>query len=361
MKSHKRLKARSIPLSFRILSIDGGGIRGIVAARMLATIESGLDRPLRDYFDLITGTSTGALIAASLIRGRPAAELVDVYLNQGKEIFPYHSWLSPQRLPLIFRYGPSAPKFSDEGLIRVVRSQDLNLPLGDISPDRSRSPKLMIISYDTIRRSPVIFKSWRHEKWYAEVPLWKACVCSAAAPTYFPAQLLRVSQGGQTQEFSMIDGGVGANNPVACSVAEAVRLLRLGQAEGAWPQSSMNRIIDEIKVLSVGTGALEQGLPWREVRGWGAIQWAPRIVDVIMDAPADIHRYIAEQIVTKAGMDRFHDYLRLQPELSQKFGAIDNADPAYLRDLLNQTDDYLVSQVPHIKTFFTQRPTQANQ
>ena len=81
-------------MSFRILSIDGGGIRGIVAARMLEVIEQQLNQPLREYFDLITGTSTGALIAASLMIGHSATQLVDLYLNRGKEIFPYRSWRS---------------------------------------------------------------------------------------------------------------------------------------------------------------------------------------------------------------------------------------------------------------------------
>lgn len=343
-------------MSFRILSIDGGGIRGIIAARMLEAIEQQLNQPLRDYFDLIAGTSTGALIAAGLMAGQSATQLVQIYLNRGKEIFPYRSWFSPQRLPLIFQYGLSAPKFSDQGLIQVVRSLGLDTRVGDISPDPSRSTKLMIISYDTVSRLPVFFKSWRHDEWYANVPLWEACVCSAAAPTYFPAQRLLIQTTDRVREFSMIDGGVGANNPVACAVAEAVRLLRSPQA-GAPPsggpqkESSMDRIVNEIKVLSLGTGELEKPLPWREVRGWGALQWAPRIVDVVMDAPADIHRYIAEQIVTQAGMGQVQDYLRLQPHLDQKFGAIDNANPAYLSQLLTQTDAYLTTQAAQVRAF----------
>ncbi|HEY9880485.1 MAG TPA: hypothetical protein V6D29_18650 [Leptolyngbyaceae cyanobacterium] len=70
-----------------------------------------------------------------------------------------------------------------------------------------------------------------------------------------------------------------------------------------------------------------------------------------MDAPADIHRYIAEQIVTKAETEQTQSYLRLQPALEQKFGAIDNADPAYLMELLAATDAYLVAQTEQIKAF----------
>jgi patatin-like phospholipase/acyl hydrolase len=340
-------------VSLRILSIDGGGIRGIVAARILAKIEEHLDQPLQQYFDLITGTSTGALIAAGLMVGHTASFLVDLYLRRGYEIFPYQSWFSPQRLPLILQYGLSAPKFSDQGLIQVTRSLGLNLPLAKVSPDPISSTKLMIVSYDTRRRLPAFFKSWRHEEWYAHVPLWQACVCSAAAPTYFPAQQWIVQTHDEVREFSMIDGGVGANNPVACAVAEAIRLLRSGTLVKPPAATSMDHIVNEISVLSVGTGDLQKPLPWEEVRGWGALQWAPRIVDVVMDAPADIHRYIAEQIVTEAGTENTQAYLRLQPKLEQKFGTIDNADPDYLKQLLAQTDRYFATQAAPIKAFLT--------
>ena len=340
-------------MSFRILSIDGGGIRGIVAARMLEAFAQQLDRPLHDYFDLITGTSTGALIAAGLMVGKSPTELISLYQHRGRLIFPYHSWLSPQRLPLLLKYGLSAPKFSDRGLIETVRSVGLDMPLAEVGNDSAAAAKLMIVSYDTVGRSPVIFKSWRHEEWYATVPLWQACVCSAVAPTYFPAQKLQISTPQQVLKFSMIDGGVGANNPVACAVAEAVRLLRSTATGTLPPQPSMDRIVNEISVLSVGTGALSQPLPWREIKGWGLLQWAPHIVDVIMEAPADIHRYIAEQIVTQAGMEQPQSYLRLQPELDQKFGAIDNAQPAYLQQLLHETDQYLATQTANIQAFLT--------
>lgn len=348
-------------MGFRILSLDGGGIRGVVAARMLETIERQLAQPIHPYFDLITGTSTGAILAAGLFRGRTASQLLDLYMTQGHRIFPYSQWWNPQRLGLIFQYGLSAPKFSDEGLIRVIQAEIglESLVTAPISVSRTGlATRLMITSYDTVTRAPVLFKSWRHEEWYASVPLWEACVCSASAPTYFPAHQLLVNSEEGLKEFSMIDGGVGANNPTACAVAEAIRLMRSGQIAGQQAGASLDRIVDEISVLSLGTGDLTQSLPWREVRGWGALQWAPRIVDVIMDAPADIHRYIAEQIVTKAETEQTQSYLRLQPALDQKFGAIDNADPAYLMELLAATDAYLATQTKQIKAFFTAEPEQ---
>jgi patatin-like phospholipase/acyl hydrolase len=328
-------------------------MRGIVAARILETIEAQLNQPLKNYFDLIVGTSTGAILAAGLLVGQSPSQLLNLYFHKGYIIFPYHRWFTVQRLGLIWKYGLSAPKFSNHGLIQVIQSEiGHDKRLMDVSLEQSESTKLMILSYDTVRRRPIIFKSWRHEKWYASVPLWEACVCSASAPTYFPAYHLITSNQGSVEEFSMIDGGVGANNPTACAVAEAIRLLRSEGIENRQAEASLDRIIDEIRVLSIGTGELGQSLPWHEVRSWGAIEWAPRIVDVIMDAPADIHRYIARQIVTKAETNHPQHYLRLQPKLEQKFGAIDNANPIYLKQLIAETNAYLVTQTQDIEAFF---------
>lgn len=342
-------------MSFCILSIDGGGIRGVVVTRMLEAIANrlNLSNPLVNHFDMVTGTSTGAIVASGLVLGKSPGELLDLYLRRGREIFPYTGWLNPKRLNLLWKYGLSAPKFSDQGLIQVIQ-QELGMEkrLADISPDRLRSQKLMIISYDTVSREPVVFKSWRHEEWYASVPLWEACVCSASAPVYFPAHRLIVDDRSPVQDRSMIDGGIGANNPSACAVAEAIRLLRTGKNLPVHAQESMDQIVNEIRILSLGTGELGRSLSWQEIRGWGALQWGTRLVDVILDAPADIHAYITRQILSDAMRDDPYHHLRLQPVLDQKFGAIDNTEPAYLRNLIEETDAYLDTQWTAIEAFF---------
>jgi uncharacterized protein len=341
-------------LTLRILSIDGGGIRGIVAARMLEFIQQWLDQPIADYFDLIAGTSTGAILAAGIAIGMSPSELYQLYLNKGQIIFPYRSWFNPQRISLVFKYGLSAPKFSDDGLIQVLQEEiGLDKTVADItSQGMPSNRKLMITSYDTVQRLPVLFKSWHPREWYASVPLWEACVCSASAPTYFPAHPLQIKHDQTIITHSMIDGGAGANNPTAWAVAEAIQLLRAKQPTKGTTPLSLDQIVNEVSVLSLGTGALLQSLPWKEVRGWGLIEWAPRIVDVVMDAPNDIYEYISREIVTKAGTERTQHYLRLQPELDQKFGAIDNATSAYLKQLTAITDAYLKTQVRAIGAFF---------
>lgn len=112
----------------------------------------------------------------------------------GRVYSPYTSRFSRQRLGLVWQYGISAPKYSDEGLNKVLQEQFRDTRLSQVE-----STKLLIVSYDTIRRNPIIFKSWRKDKPWANVPLWETCSCSASAPSYFPAPLLKCIVQGTTQ------------------------------------------------------------------------------------------------------------------------------------------------------------------
>ncbi|MBD2770629.1 patatin-like phospholipase family protein [Iningainema tapete] len=184
-------------MPFRILSLDGGGIRGIISARILAEIEQQINQPLNEYFNLVAGTSTGAILAAAIALGRSSQEIVELYKQKSSIIFPYRSRFSLARIPLILKHGLSAPKFSDNGLIQVLKQAFGNTTLFDVS-----SSLLLIISYDTINREPIIFKSWRQDKDYGNIPLWEVCVSSASAPTYFPAHKIPKKVNGTVQNAS---------------------------------------------------------------------------------------------------------------------------------------------------------------
>ena len=373
-------------MTFRILSLDGGGIRGVVAATMLARIEQQISVPLNQYFQLVAGTSTGSILAAAIANGRSAKELIGVYQQKGSRIFPYQNLWSPERLGLVFQYGLSAPKYSDKGLVEVLKEEFKYKKLSEV-----KATNLLIPSYDTINREPIIFKSWR--KKFLNVPLWEVCVCSASAPAYFPAhQLIRREEGkavggdaktivfskeaseddddynrmriditggtgrgqvrtiidyvGKTRtalvdagwdvipdatstfsvvlEYSAIDGGVAANNPTACAIAEA---LRLGHE------------VKDISVLSIGTGSFSREIPLKSAQEWGAAQWALPVIDVIFDASSDINDYIAKQIVER--------YLRLQFKLDRSWTGkrlsddMDDASQENIRNLIEAADAYV--------------------
>jgi patatin-like phospholipase/acyl hydrolase len=374
-------------LTFRILSLDGGGIRGVIPATMLAVIERQIGVPLNEYFHLIAGTSTGAILAAGIATGRSPLELAEIYQKKGSRIFPYRSLWSPERLGLVAQYGLSAPKYTDKGLVEVLKEEYKYIKLSQVT-----ATKLLMTSYDTINREPIIFKSWR--KKFVNVPLWEACVCSASAPAYFPAhRLVRKEEGravggdaktiifseaasadnddynrmeieitggtgkgqirtiidysGKTRaamvdaewdvipdststysvrlEYSAIDGGVAANNPTACAIAEA---LRLGYE------------VRDISVLSLGTGSFTREIPLRSAQEWGAAQWALPVIDVIFDASSDIHDYIAREIIEQR-------YVRLQFRLDRSLTGkrlsddLDDASPENIRNLIEAGNVYV--------------------
>lgn len=305
-------------MTYRILSIDGGGIRGVLAARMLQNIEERIQKPLREYFDLIAGTSTGSMVGAAIAIGIPAEEIVELYRAKAKDVFPYTSRWNIQRLPLILRYGPSAPKFSDDGLIEMLKTLLGNRLLGEVP-----KPNLLITSYDTIGRLPIIFKSWREK--FAEVPLWEACVCSASAPTFFPAHRLEL----KGQILCAIDGGLAANNPTACAVAEAIRL---------------GHPLEELEVLSIGTGAATRTIRWEQARGWGTVQWIwdGRVVKVMTDAPCEIYHYITDYVIGDNAR-----YARLQFPLDKQLISkplsddMDDASEENINNLIEAADAYM--------------------
>lgn len=390
-------------MTFRILSFDGGGIRGVMSAAILRAVEKQLDQPLNEYFDLIAGTSTGSILASAIAMGFKSDAVINLYKENGHKIFPYTNLFSLQRLGLVMQFGLSAPKYSDQGLIEVLQNQFGNTRLSDV-----KSTKLLIAAYDTLSRNGIIFKSWRKDKPWVNVPLWEACVCSASAPSYFPAHkletvtkgiaqdgspntikldkknasstkneyskgLIKITSGtgsGQTRpitsydgrsrvarvganwqiipdatseyevvmQYSVIDGGVGANNPTACAVAEAIRILKEkpGNTEQQDPM--------DIAVLSIGTGSSNRTIRWEDAKGWGLIQWGwkGRLIDVVFDAPSDITDYITEQVMSVSGMGDDDDssrYLRLQPEIVND--AMDDATPLNVAQLIKFGEEYV--------------------
>ena len=309
-------------MPYRILSLDGGGIRGTLAAQILEGFEKLVDQPLHEYFDLIAGTSTGSIIATGIASKKSARNLLDLYRKNGNRIFPYSGtwgYFNPRRFKLVLQKGLSAPKFSHDGLIEVLKEQfGATTTLGEITPTSESPGKLLITSYDTITRRPTVFKSWRHEMWYTKIPAWELCVCSASAPTFFPAYRIPKPGG---KEFSGIDGGVSANNPVCCALAEAVRL---------------GNDLRDISVFSIGTGDVIKPITYEDAKNWGVLNWAGHIIDVLMDGPLDINDYVAREILF--GEDKPNRYLRLQPNLSTQYLA-SLMDSELKQELLNNLDE----------------------
>ena len=182
----------------KILAIDGGGIKGVYAASLLAEIESLSGTNICDYFDMLAGTSTGAIIAAALSIKIPAHNILELYLNKGEEIFPKEHWK-------LFR--------------GKYRTQPLKNELEKIFDDKKMGDagtRLLIPTYNLSTDAVQIFKTPHAKDLYfdKDKKIYEVLLATTAAPVYFSPYKM---SGGV-----YMDGGVGANNPSLIALVEGI-------------------------------------------------------------------------------------------------------------------------------------------
>ena len=275
MASDLRARLRS-PGPKRILSLDGGGIRGSISVAFLEQIEAivrarlGSSAALADYFDLIGGTSTGAIIAAMLALGHTVDQVKARYLTLGRRVFSQRTLLA--RLPIV---GPRLfTAWSVEPLeeqARILFSEKTTLG----SPAIRTGLCIVTKRADTLSTWPYInHPDGRYYADNAEIPLWKLIRASSAAPTYFRPVRLDVGAPGKPHYGAFIDGGVSmANNP-------ALQLFLVATLRGFpfhWKCGH-----DDLLIVSVGTGRWKQSLHEHEVLKAENLYWATRVPDLLM-------------------------------------------------------------------------------
>ena len=256
----------SVPLSpvrsKRLLSIDGGGLCGLIPAEALILIEKQLDEitgsqlPLCDRFDLIGGTSTGAILAAGLSLGLKAEQLRDFYLNFGKGIF------SKVFFPI--RFWHSYPSEPLEGHLKEVFGENTTLGSSKVRT------QILIVSKNATLGTTWFFTNNRQGKYFntnAAIPLWQIVRASSAAPTFFPPQKIKVPDDlGQIHNYEFIDGGVSSyNNPSLQLFLEATD----PQYNFGWPTGT-----DKIVLLSLGTGFTSITIDEGKASRFNLLDWA---------------------------------------------------------------------------------------
>lgn len=220
----------TVPQFYRILSIDGGGIRGVFPAAFLAKIEESLDRPIGNYFDLIAGTSTGGIIAIGLGLGLSAADILCIYEKDGPRIFDQHrhpcvNWIFQKGRKIKQVFGTKYESYElRNSLERVFGNRLLGESL----------TRLLIPSWHAETEKVYIYKTAHDDRLRSDYkrPALDAALATAAAPTYLAPHLT-------TDDIELVDGGVWANNPIGLAAVEAVGTL-------SWP-------CDRLKILSIGT------------------------------------------------------------------------------------------------------------
>lgn len=268
----------------RLVAFKGGGIRGLLSARMAMAVEDALAGPIRGSCDLLAGTSVGALLACGLAFGKRPSEMVALFHQLGRDVFSEGWWAKTRRRARYGFGGLSIPKHDANRLAEALRGVFGDARLGDLSPP------VLVTAYDRVAQD---YHEWVSDlPGDAEVPVWEACKASAAAPSYFAAHR------------GKIDGGVGAaNNPAVALIGEAV-------ARGAATR--------DLRVVTFGTGYVGPiAMDPAELEERGGLEWAPEIIGAFMDASADGVRCWARKL---AG-SRIHLDVRLEEKV-----ALDDAD-----------------------------------
>jgi patatin-like phospholipase/acyl hydrolase len=306
----------------KVLAIDGGGIRGIIPARLLAEIEMRTQRSVADLFDLVAGTSTGGILALALTKpdgsGKPAYtahEIVSLYANEGQEIFSSSLWHRIRAVGNVLdeRY---PAKGIEDVLERYFGQTRLSQALKDV----------VITSYEIERRIPWFFKS-RNAKRLPDYdyPMKVVARATSAAPTYF--EPLKYPQDDPLQYHAWIDGGVFANNPTLCAFAEAKK---------TFPQA------DDHLVVSLGTGELTRPVPYTDAKNWGVAGWAQPILTVVFHGVSVTVDYQMTQMLPPAGLTP--RYYRFEPKLDIGNDDLDDASNTNLHALSTLADDLIASQ-----------------
>jgi patatin-like phospholipase/acyl hydrolase len=285
----------------RVLAIDGGGIRGLIPALVLAEIERRTGRRIAQLVDLIAGTSTGGILACALARPDPlpASEIAGLYEQEGPRIF--------ERSPV--KRVTSAEGYLDErydadGLVAALRTY-----LGDTRLADATVP-VLVTAYDIEARAAVLLRSSDQ----AGVAMVDAAHATSAAPTYF--EPVRVGP------MALVDGGVFAVNPALVAYAEVAG--------------------EPLEVLaSLGTGEHTRPLSYEKVKGWGRLEWATPIIDVVFDGSADA---VDDQLRRLAGPR----YVRLQTRLDEASDDLDDASAENLAALRREAERLIAARDPDI-------------
>ncbi len=281
---------------YRVLSIDGGGMRGLFSCSyllgMTATGKERFNADLDDFgkqFDLIIGTSTGAILGTGLAAGIPLSDICNLYTEFGYQIFPQK--LPESKSKLLFHNRPKLNRVGDEALRKVLQSKFGDLTFASLYQERKIG--LAITSVNCTTHRAYVFKT-PHDKTSNhrddEIKLSDACLASSAAPIY--RSIAVINESDSSADNSMfIDGGLWANNPVLVALLEALRNTTEGQ---------------EIEIFCLGTSPAPAGSVLDSTDPhWGLMKWqfGGRAVEYAMDSQTQVYDDMANMLLAHISRD----------------------------------------------------------
>lgn len=322
----------------RILSLDGGGIRGIISCVILKYIEEQLqkqDNPnakIGDYFDLLAGTSTGGLIAALLLfpdekqQAKFSVEqALNLYAKRGQAIFNV-----PFFQHLLNPFGLLKEKISDRNIelqldevFGILELKDLTRPC-------------LITSYDITARKALLFTSHNANQPLKNFYVKDVCRATSAAPTYFePAQIKSF----YNEQFTLIDGGVYANNPALCAYAEA-RKINFSTVLNDIQKPDLPTMSDMI-IVSIGTGTVLKPYFFDDFKNAGKLKWIGPLIDILLSANVETVHYQIQKIYQTLGSQNSKNYHRIMPDLQKAAPEMDDTSQKNVSNLIQAGLSYV--------------------
>ncbi|MEI7559769.1 MAG: patatin-like phospholipase family protein [Actinomycetes bacterium] len=295
----------------RVLSIDGGGIRGLVPALVLQKIEEEAKRPVSELFDVVAGTSAGGLLALALFKDRKpmsAREVAALFHARAGEAFP-----SPRlRTPL---FGVTSVRYDSKGLRSLVDEL-----IGDRARLGDSRAKLLIPAIDLRSRKLKIFDSSRHGTPYKMIDV---ALATTAAPSYFdPHEIVLEEEGHSTRAY--VDGGLAANDPAAIVVARH------------WQEIQRRGVV----LVSLGTGRLLGDTGPLDLADRGLKDWKDELAGLTIDSSSHVtYRIIRDLLSSPPDNGLIWRQFRVNPELSRRIG-LDDSSPESLKQLTDATYDW---------------------
>jgi patatin-like phospholipase/acyl hydrolase len=321
----KLTKINTVQKKIKILSIDGGGIRGIIPGVILMHIEkiiqqktSNPSAKLADYFDFFAGTSTGGILAGIYLcpdEADPtmprftAEQAVELYLRRGPFIFNSSAW----------KRFTSFGGLNEEMYSEIMLEKYLRAYFRDIKLSELVKPCL-ITAYEIEKRHAFFF-SRNDARAFPDKDFYIRDVARAtsAAPIYFKASQISAMSG---KVHSFVDGGLFANNPTMCGLTDVLKL---------YTNDSKPLQVEDVLILSMGTGIKKTPIEYKNAREFGALGWIKPILHILSSGNNETVDYQVAQLFKNAGVE--DQYLRLSPVLDTASSDLDDATPENLKAL----------------------------
>ncbi|MBB4081143.1 patatin-like phospholipase/acyl hydrolase [Lewinella aquimaris] len=326
----------------RVLSIDGGGLRGVIPLQVIKYIEKITGKQIHQIFDVVAGTSTGALLTCAILiedennvvvgqRLYSADTIQEIYTLEGKAIFPRLNTF--RRFQSIYQ-----PSYKADSLDNTLdkyfgsrRISDCLLPV-------------FITAYDIHREKPVYFTTREANlDPYKNSLLTEVCRASSAAPTYFPTFAMDYER----EKIHCIDGGIFMNNPSFGVLSEI-----LANIDSKYYQVDFINGLSQIHLLSIGTGSSTGNLDSQKAKNWGKFQWARPVIDLAMRGPVEVtdqHLQVLFQLHQSSS-----NYLRVNVSLEDSKTDMANSSDAILDYWIQATNSQITQNETarlHIRSF----------